>query len=568
MKPSLSTLLADFLDRQLRCEVLLVSVLATSLPGTAAAVTDPLLIQPIEADGNKVEVPKKSPREAKVPSHTRLLDFIVQENPESTLAPLRFRYKLEGYDREWRDAGGSMRFCLRFHDQRGNPISGEEFSASGESPGWTGRPETSAFIARRESVDVPAGASRMQIWTNTAGPQQTVGVYAVDSVAVTLIHADPVIPDETIQMILNGGSQQDKTHGTPVGWARHGTGMAISRIAPRDGAPPLILMYDDRPDKYGGWLTLPAKSVPVEGVSKVVVEWGEAYSIGWGGASRISYADLPVGEYQLQLQPLSVNGQPAAKVIEMDIAVVPPFYRNPWFLRAMALVGSVLLAVTVRNLTRRRIQRRIEMLEQERAVERERGRISRDLHDNLSSDITHLALLSELAQSDVEDPRKVSQHLDHIFSLASNLTRLVDEIVWAVNPSKDSVKGFVSHVISNAQSYLLAAQIPCRLDIPSSMQDHPLSSAQRHHLLSVVKEALHNVVKHANATEVWLRISCSERMLDVRIEDNGRGIPADPATGGDGLENMRRRMESIGGCFDLLNPSSGGTAITITLKVR
>lgn len=566
MKLTSFTLLADFFNRRL-VEPIHRWVVAAAMIGTVAAGDHPFSFQRIEVDGSKLAISEKAPRKAKVPSHTRLLDFIVQEDANSAHPPLRFRYKLEGYDRGWRDAGGSMRFCLRFNDLRGNTISGEEFSASGESPGWTGKPETSSFIQRRESLEVPGGTSRMQVWMNTAGPQQTVGVYAIDSIRVTLIHTDPVTPDKRIDMILNSGSQQDKSHGTPAGWARHGTSLGISQIAPRDRMSPLILMYDDRPDKHGGWLTLPAKSVPLEGVSKVVIEWSEAYSIGWGGAARISYADLPLGNYQLRLQPLTVNGLPAAKIIEMDIAVVPPFYQNPWFLRALALAGAVLLAIMVRHVTRRRIQRRIDLLEQERVLERERSRIARDLHDNLSSDITHLAMLSELAQSDVKNPGKVSQHLDQIFNLASNLTRLVDEIVWAVNPSKDSIKGFVSHVISHTQSYLLAAQIPCRLDIPSHLQDHPLSSTQRHHLLSIIKEALHNIVKHANATEVWLRIGSDERMLHVRIEDNGCGISTDPSEG-DGLENMCRRMELIGGSFERLNQSSGGTAISITLNLR
>lgn len=567
MNSTLFTLWADFLKRQWGGAIYVLAVVAV-LGSTAAAGDHPFTVQSIEADGHSLAIPEKASRLATVPSHTQLLDFIIQENNGSSQPPLRFRYKLDGYDRGWRDAGGSMRFCLRFNDLQNNTISGEEFNASGESPGWTGRPENSSFIPRRESLEVPEGASRMQIWMNTAGPQQTVGVYAVDSITVTLIHTDAGIPDKRIDMIPKSGSQQDKIHGTPAGWARHGTSLGISQIAPREGKPPLILMYDDRSDKHGGWLTLPAKSVPLAGVSRVVIEWSEAYSIGWGGGARISYTDLPVEKYQLRLQPLSVNGLPAADIIEMGIAVVPPFYQNPWFIRALALAAAVVLAITVRHLTRRRIQRRIDMLEQERAVERERSRIARDLHDNLSSDVTHLALLSELAQSDVGNPGKVSQHLDQIFNLATNLTRLVDEIVWAVNPSKDSIKGFVSHVISHAQNYLLAAQIPCRLDIPSHLPDHPLSSTQRHHLLSIIKEALHNIVKHANATEVWLHISSDLRMLHVRIEDNGCGISSDPVAGGDGLENMRRRMESIGGSFERRNQSSGGTAISITLNLR
>lgn len=457
-----------------------------------------------------------------------------------------------------------MRFCLRFNDLSDNALSGEDFNAMGESPGWTGQPETSRWIDRRESLEVPIGASRLQVWMNTAGPHETMGVYALDSLFVTLIDADPETPNERIEMIPNTGSLQNTAFGVPKGWARLGTKLNMARIAPRDGRPPLILMHDDHTTHFGGWLTLPAKSVPIEGIQKVVVEWKEAYSIGWGGAKRISYAKLPVGSYKLLLQPLTVNGLPAGEVTEMSIAVVVPFYQNPWFLRGLALAAALLMTIIVRHMTRRRIQRRLDALEQERAVEHERSRIARDLHDNLSADLTHLALLSDLAQSDVKDPAKSGQHLDQIFNLANHLTRLVDEIVWAVNPSKDSLQGFVPYIINYCQNYLLAAQIPCRLDIPASLPEFPLSSMQRHHLLLVIKEALHNIVKHANATEVWIRISANKRFLDICVEDNGCGVAANHAEG-DGTGNMHQRMELVNGSFERNSQPSGGTLIKLTI---
>jgi len=228
-----------------------------------------------------------------------MLDVDFAPKPARGAEPFRYRFQLEGMDPGWRDPIGVMRFTVRFNDAKGNAVSGEEFDAHGESPGWTGSPETSRFIARRETLEVPAGAARLQIWLSSAGPAQTMGVYALDALTVTLIPRDPSRKPEVIEMISRDGSLMDTSAGTPGGWARHGTSLSIAQIAPRDGKAPLILMRDDRPDSFGGWQTAPERSAPLDGISRVHIEWNEAYSIGWGGPVRQSYAYLPAGEYRL-----------------------------------------------------------------------------------------------------------------------------------------------------------------------------------------------------------------------------------------------------------------------------
>jgi signal transduction histidine kinase len=117
-----------------------------------------------------------------------------------------------------------------------------------------------------------------------------------------------------------------------------------------------------------------------------------------------------------------------------------------------------------------------------------------------------------------------------------------------------------------AQNYLLAAGVPCRLDLPDTLEAVPLSSAQRHHLFLTVKEALHNIVKHAQATEARLFVCMRESLLTIRVEDNGRGIGT-VASAGEGTGNMHQRISSIGGTFERTSTVNEGTAVSLTLPL-
>jgi len=523
-------------------------------------------VDSIEADGVKLPLGGEASGPLELPTNTRSLDITFGPVRVASAVPLRFRYQLEGYDRGWRDPIGVMRFAVRFNDEADNTISGEEFDAYGESEGWTGVPETARFKERQETLEVPHGAARLQVWLSSAGPQQTMGVYALDGLEVMLVSSAPALGERSMEMIPPTGSLMDKSAGTPAGWARHGTSLGIAQIRPQPGRPPLVIMRDDRPDAFGGWLTRGAMNLPLAGASKIRLKWREAYSIGWGGGARVSYPYLPAGEYRLRIQTLTVEGIPMGKESALRLVVVPPFYQTRGFWMCLAGLASAALGLLVRQFTRRRLQRRLDVLESERAVERERSRIARDLHDNLGADLTHLALLSDLAQADAGDVVKAKFHFDQIFDLAQSLTRQVDEMVWAVNPANDSLKGFVPFLSNYSQNYLLAAGLPCRLDLPDTLEDVPLSSAQRHHLFLTVKEALHNIVKHAQATEARLQVCIHEKLLTIRVEDNGRGIATVSSTG-DGTGNMQQRLSSIGGTFERTSTMNKGTAVLLTLAL-
>src|ERR1043165_2576281 len=137
--------------------------------------------------------------------------------------------------------------------------------------------------------------------------------------------------------------------------------------------------------------------------------------------------------------------------------------------------------------TRRRMQRKRERLERQRAVEQERTRIARDIHDDIGASLTQMALLSERAQADLAQPGLARVHLDQIFTTAHGLARQLDEIVWAINPTHDTLEEFAAFLCKFAQDYLGAASLRCRLDVPETLPARKLSSAARHALFLCTK---------------------------------------------------------------------------------
>jgi signal transduction histidine kinase len=144
----------------------------------------------------------------------------------------------------------------------------------------------------------------------------------------------------------------------------------------------------------------------------------------------------------------------------------------------------------------------------------------------------------------------------------------LDEIVWAVNPANDSLPSLATYLCQFAEELFRPTAIRCRLDVADSLPVAPLTSEVRHNVYLAVREALNNVAKHSQATEVWLRIHWNDGALRIALEDNGCGFASPPATmAGEGLANMRRRLEAIGGHFEYQSQPGAGTTCSIWLPL-
>jgi signal transduction histidine kinase len=206
-------------------------------------------------------------------------------------------------------------------------------------------------------------------------------------------------------------------------------------------------------------------------------------------------------------------------------------------------------------------------LRQQEALEKERARIARDIHDQLGASLTQVTLLGEFVESDKDSPADVEAHARQICQTARDTTRVLDEIVWTVNPSNDTLDGLITYICKYAQDYLAVAGLRYRLDVPAQLPNTPLPPELRHNVFLAAKEAVTNVVRHAKASAAWVRLKLEPEAFVLEIQDDGRGIAGmdeKAASARNGLRNMRKRMEDVGGSFEMVAGPDGGTLVRLT----
>jgi len=281
------------------------------------------------------------------------------------------------------------------------------------------------------------------------------------------------------------------------------------------------------------------------------------------------YSRLPAGDYTFEVRACNSEGIWNEAGTILAFTVLPYFWQTWWFriLSGFLLLATVIAAV--RHFENKRTQHQLARLEHERAIEQERARIAKDIHDDLGANLTEITLLSELAQSPDAPADEIRTDVHRIAAKARKLTNSLDEIVWAVNPRNDTLDSFVTYTCLYAEDFLHTAKIRCRLKVPEKIPHRPLATNVRHNLFLVVKEALNNVVKHALANEVHIAISLVANGFELVIKDNGRGFDAsgaDKSAGRNGLLNMRQRTEEIRGRINLESMSGEGTTITLAVN--
>ncbi len=297
-------------------------------------------------------------------------------------------------------------------------------------------------------------------------------------------------------------------------------------------------------------------------------DWIEA------GTRRVaSYSYLRPGTYHFRVIACNNDNLWNETGAELGFAVLPFFYQTWWFLIVSITAAAISLGGLVFWVSRRRIRRKLESLERQRALERERSRIARDIHDDLGASLTRITMLSQSVRSDVQALPTTTSDVDQIYQTARELTRAMDEIVWAVNPRHDTLDSLVTYLGRFAQSFLSTAGIRCRLDVPVQLPGWPLTSEIRHNLFLALKESLNNAAKHARATEVRISLDLQPGGFIIHVVDNGCGFQQPPDGmpvpsengGGNGLTNMRKRIEELGGRCEWTTAPGEGTRVCFNI---
>jgi len=291
------------------------------------------------------------------------------------------------------------------------------------------------------------------------------------------------------------------------------------------------------------------------------------------------YSHLPPGNYRFEVRACNNDGVWNDRGAALSFTVEPEFWRTWWF----RISGGVLTALAGGGIVwldaRRRMRRNVERLQRQQAVERERIRIARDIHDDLGANLTRITMLSESARSGLKDTRLVAGHLDQIHHTARELTRSMSEVVWAVNPRHDTLDSVAAYLEEFGQNLLRTAGLRCKMDMPSEFPARVITAEVRHNLFLAFKEALHNAIKHRGASEVRISLVVNAGDFTLRVADDGIGFAPQPVLAGaaphqarqgagNGLMNMHQRLAEIGGDCDVESAPGKGTRVTFRVPLN
>ena len=291
---------------------------------------------------------------------------------------------------------------------------------------------------------------------------------------------------------------------------------------------------------------------------------------GWisvGDQRTVTFTRLPPGSYRFEVSVSDAGGAwSSASATSLKFTVRAAWWETVLFRAGMGAIGILALIWVVRKIVLLRVQTRIRKLEQAHALERERTRIARDIHDQLGANLTQIAITSKLLTLD--PPEDVPAHSRELTAIARRTAESLDEIVWAVNPHYDTLAALIEYLGMFAVDFLASAKIACEVDVPEALSAHPLSSNVRHHLFLAVKEALNNIVKHSGAHTVHLQVRQDGGRLHIAVSDDGCGFePGTQAEGSNGIRNFHERMKELGGEFHLESAPGKGTRVVFTLPL-
>ncbi len=367
-----------------------------------------------------------------------------------------------------------------------------------------------------------------------------------------LVHTNPLPPPVLIEEVL--------VEGRPVNLA---TNAGAVRIPP--GHNRLEFHYT------GLSFVVPEKVRFKHRLEGLDADWVDA-----GTERRVNYSYVPPGHYVFRVTACNNDNVWNEEGARLEVTLLPHFWQTLGFRLVLWTVALALVGGGVWFDTRRRMRRKVERAERQRAVERERARIAKDIHDDLGASLTRITMLCQTARADLDQPQQAAEDLDRIYATARELTRTMDEIVWAVNPQHDTLDSLATYLGRFAQDYLRVAGIRCRLDVPVHLPAWPLTAEVRHNLFLAFKEALHNVVKHAGAAEARISLTLEAGGFRLTVEDDGRGFARengaappsselDRAASGNGLANMQRRLAEVQGRCEVRSQPGKGTKVVFVV---
>lgn len=285
-----------------------------------------------------------------------------------------------------------------------------------------------------------------------------------------------------------------------------------------------------------------------------------------GTSSRTGEADfsnLPPGHYTVSVTALFPGNAIARKTIQYSFRISKPFWKTAGFIAGLTAFILLLIYTLFRIQLRRRLHRKQIELEKEKAIATERSRIASDMHDDLGAGISTIKYLSQAAPFIAPEVQK--ENNQKISEQADALVDKMNDIIWAMNEKNDTLDNLVFYTKAWVANYLEPFQKKVMITIPQEVPPIIIRGEKRQHIFLCVKEAVHNIIKHAEAETIRVTMTLQDHHFCISIMDDGKGFDTENTWSGNGLSNMRKRMKAINGTFR--TTGTGGTTITLEMPL-
>lgn len=275
-----------------------------------------------------------------------------------------------------------------------------------------------------------------------------------------------------------------------------------------------------------------------------------------GTNNLVKYANLPPGNYRLKLKVSNNDGVWSNQLSELSITIVPPVWATWWFRLLLLLLILLLTAAVTKIIAQRRLKGQIELLQYERAINRERERISREMHDEIGAGLTQITLMSESVKRRLKQPE--SSKVSEIAKTGRNLIGTINEIIWSMKSETSSIDALLSYLREKLDRLLEYSGIEYSIHFPEKPYPIKLSNEQRRNTLMTTTEIVNNCIKHSKAKNLHIRAVISDGLLVFEVEDDGKGFEIGAKRSGSGLSNIEKRIGEIDGTIEISSiPGSG-----------
>jgi signal transduction histidine kinase len=287
------------------------------------------------------------------------------------------------------------------------------------------------------------------------------------------------------------------------------------------------------------------------------------WAVSLPGERGIRFGSLMPGKYRFDAQAFIPQLNTTSQLIHLNFTILAPWWKRWWVISCFALLGSVAIYAISRLYYLNLLSAEKAEYEKRLAVEIERHRISNDMHDDISASLSAIKLYTSTLRHSGSVPGEFS----NIYEMVNDLSDRTREVIWSLNKEFNTLESLIDFMVSTAGKLLTHSGVNLKTSLPEHIPDVNIANDKRQDIFMVVKELFHNVLKHAQATDVWFTLNISESHLEIMVRDNGIGMPNNQKgkINGQGLSNIKKRMQTLHG--ELHIGTDNGTIVNLKIPL-